>query len=126
MKLRNHLLHMRRFELQEKVRKVADLEYMIREFEQMAVDLDRQVHAEEERTGIRDPEHFSYSTFAKSARQRRDNLKTSVADLHAQLEVALQAREAAELELTKVQPAGERDDDRTSRRTETHSVATLR
>jgi hypothetical protein len=116
MKLRNHLIHLRRFELQEKVRKVTDLEYMIREFEQMASDLDRQVHAEEERTGIRDPNHFSYSTFAKSARQRRDNLKTSVADLLAQLEAAQQARESAELELAKVQPAGDREPDRVVRR----------
>jgi hypothetical protein len=116
MKLRNHLIHLRRFELQEKVRKVTDLEYMIREFEQMASDLDRQVHAEEERTGIRDPNHFSYSTFAKSARQRRDNLKTSVADLMSQLDAAQQARESAELELAKVQPSAEREPERVVRR----------
>jgi len=126
MKLRNHLVHLRRFELQEKVRKVADLEYMIREFEQMAADLDRQVAAEEERTGIRDPGHFSYSMFAKSARQRRDNLKTSVADLLQQLEAAVQAREAAELELAKVVPAAERDNERTGRRTAELGSATLR
>lgn len=123
MKLRNHLIHLRRFELQEKVRKVTDLEYMIREFEQMAADLDRQVHAEEERTGIRDPNHFSYSTFAKSARQRRDNLKTSVADLLAQLEAAQQARESAEQELSKVQPAAEREPERLVRRIEGDTVA---
>jgi uncharacterized membrane protein YccC len=109
MKLRNHLIQLRRFELQEKNRKVSDIEYMIREFEQMAADLDRQVHAEEERTGIRDPQHFSYSTFAKSARQRRDNLKNSVTDLLAQLEAAVQAREAAELELAKVQSPADRE-----------------
>lgn len=111
MKLRNHLAQLRRFELQEKIRKVNDLEYMVREFEHMASDLDRQVTAEEDRTGIRDPNHFSYSTFAKSARQRRDNLKTSVADLMAQLEAALQARQEAELELAKVDNAVAREEE---------------
>ena len=105
MKLRNHLAQLRRFELQEKIRKVNDLEYMVREFEHMASDLDRQVAAEE------DPNHFSYSTFAKSARQRRDNLKTSVSDLMAQLEAALQARQEAELELAKVDSAVAREEE---------------
>ena len=115
MKLRNHLAQLRRFELQEKIRKVNDLEYMVREFEHMASDLDRQVMAEEERTGIRDPNHFSYSTFAKSARQRRDNLKTSVGDLMAQLEAAVQAREEAEQELAKVDSTAAREEENRER-----------
>ncbi len=71
--------------LRPKVRKVADLEHMIHEFEGMASDLDRQIKAEEHRTRIKDPVHFAYSNFAKSARQRRDNLRASAAGLRVNL-----------------------------------------
>ncbi|MFA9550732.1 MAG: flagellar export protein FliJ, partial [Hyphomicrobium sp.] len=74
MKSREAAVRLKRFQADEKARKVAELEHMIREFEGMANDLDRQVKAEEERTGVKDPAHFAYSTFARSAGQRRDNL----------------------------------------------------
>lgn len=83
-----------RFEADEKARKVADLEQMIRDFEQVASDLDRQIQAEEDRTGIRDAAHFAYSTFARSAAQRRDNLLSSVAGLKERLESAMRERDA--------------------------------
>ena len=82
-----------RFEADEKVRKVTDLEQMIREFEQVAIDLDQQIQAEEERTGVRDPAHFNYSTFARSAAQRRDNLRASADGLKAKLEDAVRERD---------------------------------
>lgn len=88
MKARETALKLKRFELDEKARKVADLEQMIREFEGIASDLDRQILAEEERTGVKDPKHFAYSTFAKSAGQRRDNLRASTAELRGKLETA--------------------------------------
>jgi flagellar protein FliJ len=88
MKARETALKLKRFETDEKARKVADLEHMIREFETIAADLDRQVQAEEDRTGIRDIKHFAYSTFAKSASQRRDNLRASIAELRVKLEAA--------------------------------------
>ncbi len=43
MKARETALKLKRFETDEKARKVADLEHMIREFETIAADLDRQV-----------------------------------------------------------------------------------
>src|SRR5665648_590402 len=64
MKARESALRLKRFAADEKQRKVADLEHMIREFDGMASDLDRQIKAEEDRTGVRDPAHFAYSTFA--------------------------------------------------------------
>lgn len=82
-----------RFEADEKARKVADLEQMIREFEQVAADLDRQIQAEEERTGVRDTAHFNYSTFARSAAQRRENLLASAAGLKSRLEDAVRERD---------------------------------
>lgn len=81
MKIREQALRSKRFEAEEKKRKVEALEAMIRDFELMAGDLERQIEAEESRTGIRDKAHFSYSTFAKAAAQRRDNLLASIADL---------------------------------------------
>ena len=53
MKSRDTLLRAKRFEASETARKVGDLEHMIREFEQMAIDLNRQISAEEDRTGAK-------------------------------------------------------------------------
>lgn len=86
MKVRDTALKLKRFEIEERARKVGDLEQMIREFESIATDLDRQIQAEEERSGVKDPKHFAYSTFAKSAAQRRDNLRASIGELRAKLE----------------------------------------
>jgi hypothetical protein len=61
---------------------------MIAEFEQLAADLDREIRVEQDRTGIHDPAHFAYSTYAKATRQRRDNLKRSAEGLKAQLDAA--------------------------------------
>ena len=58
MKARESALRLKRFAADEKQRKVADLEHMIREFDGMASDLDRQIKAEEDRTGVRDPGPF--------------------------------------------------------------------
>lgn len=82
-----------RFEADERVRKVNDLEHMIREFEQVAADLERQIQAEEERTGVRDSSHFNYSTFARSAALRRENLLASAAGLRPRLEDAIRERD---------------------------------
>ena len=95
MKSRESALRAKRFEVAEKGRKAEDLLSMTRDFESMAADLERQIHAEEERTGVRDATHFSYSTFAKAAALRRDKLMVSVADLKSQLDAALAAHDVA-------------------------------
>jgi hypothetical protein len=109
MKQREFALRAKRFEATEKARKVALLEAMIRDFEGMAADLSRQIAAEEERTGVKDPVHFAYSTFAKAAAQRRSNLETSVGDLREKLDVARKEHEEALAELGKLEPADDRD-----------------
>ncbi len=114
MRAREAALRLKRFEADEKVRKVRDLEQMIREFEQMAIDLERQVQAEEERTGVRDITHFAYSTFAKSAAQRRENLLASVLELQARLEIAVAERDNAVAQLDDSEPAREREGRRAS------------
>ena len=80
-----------RFEVDEAARKVADLERTVRDLEGKAADLDRQLRAEEDHVRIKDPSHFAYSSFAHSARMRRDKLLSSVADLKAKLDVASRA-----------------------------------
>ena len=101
MKARETAVRLKRFAAEEKARKVAGLEHMIREFEAMTADLDRQIEVEEARTGIRDTSHFSYSTFAKSAGQRRENLAASIADLRARLAAAERERSDADEQLTR-------------------------
>ena len=95
MKARETAMRLKRFEADEKARKAADLEHMIREFEAIASDLDRQIQVEEDRSGVRDPSHFAYSTFAKSASQRRDNLRASIAGLREKLDAAVKERDEA-------------------------------
>ncbi len=115
MKSRDGALKLKRFEAEEKRRKVADIEAMINEFEQMAADLDRQIASEEERTGIRNEAHFAYSTFARAAAQRRDNLRASVIDLRVKLEHAVAVRDEAVAELEVASSAEERGGDRSRR-----------
>jgi hypothetical protein len=42
----------------------------------------------ENRTGIHDPAHFAYSTYAKATIVRRDNLKRTIGRLKEQLPIA--------------------------------------
>ena len=118
MKPRESALRLKRFEATERSRKVADLETTIRSFEQMVTDLDRQIATEEDRTGVKDTAHFNYSTFAKAAVQRRDKLKTSIADLRVQFEAAVLARDEAADTLAKAEAGEGRDSDVTRRRGE--------
>lgn len=115
MKSREAVLKLRRYELEERLRTVTDLESMIRDFEQLASDLDRQVSVEEDRTGIKDPKHFAYSTFAKAVAQRRDNLRVSVLDLKAKLELARLDYEDALANMSKAETIDGRDMERPRR-----------
>ncbi len=103
MKSRDTLIRLKRFQVEEKRRRLAQIEMMISEFTRMATDLDREIGAEEQRTNNIDPTHFAYSTYARAARVRRDNLKTSIGELRAQVDDAKSALEDATAELAKVQ-----------------------
>jgi flagellar export protein FliJ len=112
MKPRDTALRLKRFEASEKARKVGSIETMILDLEHISVDLARQIAAEEERTGIKDPAHFAYSTFAKAAGLRRKNLLTSIDDLKTKLDAARREHEEAATELRKLEPIESRDSDR--------------
>ncbi|HYS50136.1 MAG TPA: flagellar export protein FliJ [Xanthobacteraceae bacterium] len=109
MKSRETLIRLKKFQVDEKRRKVAQIEGMIAEFDRMAADLDREILAEQERAGIHDPAHFAYPTYAKAALTRRDNLKRSAGDLKGQLDDARAALGEAFEELKKVELLDERD-----------------
>ena len=83
MKSRESLIRLKRFQVDEKRRKVAQIEGMIVEFDRMTSELEREIKTEQERAGIHDPAHFAYPTYAKAAIQRRENLKRSADELDA-------------------------------------------
>ena len=109
MKSRDTLMRLKKFQVDEKRRKVAQIEGMIAEFEHMVSDLDREIRTEQERAGIHDPAHFAYPTYAKAAIQRRENLKRSADDLKMQLDQAKDALSEAFDEMKKVELLDERD-----------------
>ena len=82
---------------------------MIAEFERMANDLDREIKTEQDRVGIQDPAHYAYPTYAKAARQRRDNLMGSADELKGQLEDAKAALAEAFEEFKKIEVLEERE-----------------
>ena len=111
MKPRDVGLRLKRFEVADRERKVSTMEVMVTEFKHMASDLMLQITAEEERTGIRDCGHFAYSTFAKSARLRRNNLLNSVGDLEIKLGAARREHETVAAELRQLEQSAIRDSD---------------
>jgi len=109
MKSRNTLIRLKRFQLDEQRRKVAQMEAMIADFQRMAADLEREIVAEQERAGIHDPSHFAYPTYAKAAMARRENLKRSIDELVAQLNGARIALQESAEELKRVELLDERE-----------------
>ena len=109
MKSRDTVIRLRKFQVDERRRKVAQIEGMIAEFERIACDLEREIRSEQDRAGIHDPAHFAYPTYAKAARQRRENLRRSADELRVQLEDAKAALGEAFEEMRKVELLDERD-----------------
>ena len=109
MKSRDTVIRLKRFQLEEKRRRVRQIELMAAEFARMSGELEREIANEEKRAGISDPRHFAYPTYARAASTRRDNLKSSIAELTAQLEDAKTAQDEAQAELVKVEALENRD-----------------
>ncbi|MHB8887155.1 MAG: flagellar export protein FliJ [Methylovirgula sp.] len=109
MKSRDTHVRLQRFHVEERRRRVAQIEAMINEFARMAAELDREIALEEQRAGISDLSHFAYPTYARAARARRDNLMRSSAELRGQLDDAKANLETALAELSKVQTLEGRD-----------------
>ena len=102
MKSRDTLIRLKRFHVEERRRRLAQIEAMIAEFARMATDLDREIAVEEQRAGISDTSHFAYPTYARAARSRRDNLLRSSEELRDQLNEARALLEEAVVDLSKI------------------------
>ena len=109
MKSRDSQVRLKLFQVNEKRRQVLQLDMMLADFERMAGELDNQIGSEERKSGITDTNHSAYPTFAKAARQRRDNLLVSQRDLKTQREAAAANLELAEEELHKAEMLESRD-----------------
>ena len=109
MKSRETLIRLKKFQVDEKRRRFAQIEGMIADFQRMSADLEREILTEQERAGINDPSHFAYPTYAKAAIQRRENLMRSAEELRSQLEEAKGLLGEAFEELKKVELLDERD-----------------
>ena len=109
MKSRDTLIRLKKFQVDEKRRKVVQIESMIADFDRMAAELEREIKTEQDRAGIHDPAHFAYPTYAKAAMSRMENLKASVDELKDQLDEAKEALAEAFEELKKVELLDERD-----------------
>jgi flagellar FliJ protein len=132
MKSRETLVRLKKFQLDEKRRKVAQIETMIAEFDRVAGELEREIWIEQDRAGIHDPAHFAYPTYAKAAIARRENLRRSVDELRIQLEDAKSALGEAFDDLRKVElldvrdQMRERETDTLSESRELHEAGLLR
>ena len=106
------LIRLKKFQVDEKRRQVSQIEMMVADFERMASELDQQIEIEQTKTGISDVAHFAYSTFAKAALTRRDNLINSANDMKGKLESAQDALAEALEDLKKVELLDQREHQR--------------
>lgn len=110
MKSRNEgLIRLKKFQVDEKRRAVTQIEMMVADFDRMASELDHQIEIEHQKTGISDAAHFAYSTFAKAALQRRDNLRNSADEMKVKLENAQDALAEAVEDMKKIELLTERE-----------------
>ena len=109
MKSRETLIRLKKFQVDEKRRRVAQIEAMIADFDRMAADLDREVANEERRAGISDPAHFAYPTYARAARTRRENIVNSANELKGQMDAAKAELEIAFEDMKKVEILQDRE-----------------
>ncbi|MEK4034829.1 flagellar export protein FliJ [Methylocystis sp. IM3] len=109
MKSRDTLVRLKRFQAEEKRRRIVQLNAIIAEFTRMSNELEREIATEEQRANISDPNHFAYPTYARAARTRRENIIASLNDLRGQLaDAEAQFKEASD-DLAKAQSQEARD-----------------
>jgi flagellar export protein FliJ len=109
MRSRDSLIRLHRFQVDEKRRQVVEIETMIAEFRRKEAELEQQILSEQERAGVSDVGHYAYPTFAKAARDRRENLLKSIDGLTAQLETAKDSLAEAFTELKKYELMNEKE-----------------
>jgi hypothetical protein len=109
MKSRDNGVRVKEFTVREKRRRASQLDLMINEFNRMADELTLQIESEERKSGITDYNNFAYPTFAKAARQRRDNIINSRQDLIDKRQAAQDELVIAEAELARAEALDQRE-----------------
>jgi hypothetical protein len=69
------------FAAEQERRRLSRIEMMIGELSRNVAGLEEEIAAEERRVRISDPRHIAYSTYARAASQRRDNLMRTIGEL---------------------------------------------
>jgi flagellar FliJ protein len=70
-------------------RRIPILKRLIADCDRLAADLDQEVRNEENRVRIHNPANSAYSTYARAAALRRDNLRRSAREPQAFTECAI-------------------------------------
>lgn len=96
MKPRESTIQAKEFKAVSLRRQLAQFDRMIDDLEIIRGELTKQIDNEERRTGVTDPQNFAYSTVARAARDRRNNLTNTIDDLSGRRAEA--AGELAEIE----------------------------
>jgi hypothetical protein len=80
---RGHLAldRLREIDTELKLRRLSQIGQLLADFDYSAKVLELEIEAEHQRVRINDPAHFAYSTYAKSAIHRRENLLRSAKEL---------------------------------------------
>jgi flagellar export protein FliJ len=112
MRSRESLIRLHRFQVDEKRRKVSEIETMINDFKRKQAELTQQIESEQTKSGVDDVNHYAYPTFAKAAIKRRENLDASINELKRQMEDAKEELGDAYAELKKYELLHEKEEDR--------------
>jgi flagellar export protein FliJ len=99
------LIRVRQWELEEKRRKLADLEGLAAQLDEAVARLDDEVRMEQ---GVASASHeisFAYAPYAQASIERRRTLKASLEDVRLQIEAAAQEVTTAYQELKKYEVA---------------------
>ena len=109
MKSHDSLIRLRKFEVDERRQKVADLEMMIEDFQMMAGDLDRQVEVEQQRAGTDDVNDCRIPCGPRMPSHVVSASLTVSMSLKAKLDAARDELTSSFEELKKVEKVGERE-----------------
>lgn len=90
MKPRESTIQAKEFQAAALRRQLAQFERMVGDLEVIRTELGKQIDMEERRSGVSDPANYAYSTVARAARERRDNLTTTIRDLTDRRDAALE------------------------------------
>lgn len=101
MRPRKSTVQLKQFHVNEKQRQLNLVKTMLSELEHSKLELQNAVEIEEKRSGVSDPSKMTYSSLAKSLRDRMANIEQSIADLTFKVEAAEEALEEVQLEYTR-------------------------